>query len=174
MLPKGYISLIWPRMRIVLLNAPITIDGKRAMGKDVRNSFMLRGAAEMADFIQKNYSGKVVEVGVGHVPEVAMLLSCKMNVVATDKEMRQNGGLCIQKDDIFSPRKELYVGASLLYSIRPPIEVQLAMGRLAAEIGADILIRPLEDEIASLPGFYRKLINIGNARFYSFRPLKPV
>ncbi len=135
---------------------------------------MLRGAAEMADFILRNYSGKVVEVGVGHVPEVAMRLSSKIAVVATDKEERWINGVCIQKDDIFSPRKEIYDGASLLYSIRPPIEVQLAMGRLAAEIGADVLIRPLEDEIASLTGFSRTLVNLGDARFYSFKSIKPV
>jgi uncharacterized UPF0146 family protein len=135
---------------------------------------MLRGAAEMADFILRNYSGTVVEVGVGFVPEVALLLSCKVAVVATDKEERLINGVCIQKDDIFSPRKEIYDGASLLYSIRPPIEVQLAMGRLAAEIGADVLIRPLEDEIASLTGFSRTLVNLGDARFYSFKSIKPV
>jgi uncharacterized UPF0146 family protein len=148
------------------------MDGTEAIVNGSKPSFMLRGAAEMADFILRNYSGKVVEVGVGFVPEVAMLLSRKIAVVATDKETRQLDGLCIAKDDIFSPQEELYEGASLLYSIRPPIEVQLAMGRLAAEIGADVLIRPLEDEIAKLPGFSRTLVNLGDARFYSFRPAR--
>lgn len=144
------------------------------MVKSLRKSYMLRGAAEMADFILRNYSGTIVEVGVGHVPEVALLLSRNISVVATDKEACPIDGLCIQKDDIFSPRKEIYEGASLLYSIRPPIEVQLAMGCLAAELEADVLVRPLENEIASLPGFSRKLINIGDARFYSFKPIKLV
>jgi len=133
---------------------------------------MLRGASEIANFILRNYSGTIVEVGVGHVPEVALLLSRNMSVVATDKEMHQLDGLSIQKDDIFSPRKELYGRASLLYSIRPPIEVQLAMGHLATEIGADILIRPLEDEIAILPGFSRTLVNLGDARFYCFKHMQ--
>ena len=132
---------------------------------------MLRGASEIANFILRNYSGTIVEVGVGHVPEVALLLSRNMSVVATDKQMHQLDGLSIQKDDIFSPRKELYGRASLLYSIRPPIEVQLAMGHLAAEIDADILIRPLEDEIAILPGFSRTLVNLGDSRFYCFKHL---
>ncbi len=67
---------------------------------------------------------------------------------------------------------DLYRGASLLYSIRPPLEMQLAMGRAAARVGADVLIRPLGDEVAELPGFSRRLVNAGEARFYLFR-LRP-
>jgi uncharacterized UPF0146 family protein len=63
---------------------------------------------------------------------------------------------------------ELYRGASLIYSIRPPLEMQLAMGQLAAKIGADVLIRPLMDEVAELPGFCRRLVNRGQARFYLY------
>lgn len=148
------------------------MDGTKATVNGSKQSIMLRGAAEMVDFILRNYSGKVVEVGVGFVPEVAILLSRKITIVAIDKEMRQLDGLCIQKDDIFSPRKELYEGASLLYSIRPPIEVQLAMGKMGAEIGADVLVRPLEDEIAELSGFSRTLVNYGDAGFYLFKRVR--
>jgi uncharacterized UPF0146 family protein len=154
----------------MVLDASIRRDGE-AGPRDAKNSIMLRGTCEIADFILRNYSGKVVEIGAGFVPEVAMLLSQKITVVATDKEMRHLGGLHIRKDDIFSPRKELYEGASLLYSIRPPVEVQLAMGKLAAEMGADVLIRPLKDEIAELSGFSRNLVNLGDARFYLFKRL---
>ena len=130
---------------------------------------MIRGALEIADFILRTYSGMVVEVGTGFVPEVALLLSRHLLVIATDKERRKVGGLSIEGDDIFEPRKELYLGASLLYSIRPPVEVQMAMGNLAKEIGADILIRPIGNEVADLPGFSRILVNQGNARFYLFK-----
>jgi uncharacterized UPF0146 family protein len=129
----------------------------------------LRGASEIADFILENYSGKAVEVGAGFVPEVALMISRHLNVVATDKERRTLDGLSVEADDIFSPHKQIYESASILYSIRPPIEVQIAMGRLAAEIGADVLIRPLEDEIADLPGFAKILVNRGDARFYLFK-----
>ena len=91
-----------------------------------------------------------------------------LNVVLTDKEERLLGGLRVEKDDIFSPCQELYRGASLLYSIRPPLEMQLAMGLLASLIGADVLVRPLMDEVAELPGFARRLVNRGEARFYLF------
>jgi uncharacterized UPF0146 family protein len=130
---------------------------------------LLRGADDLAQFIAKNYSGRVVEVGAGYVSEVALDLKVRgLDVVLTDKEERLLGSLRVEKDDIFSPRLELYRGASLLYSIRPPLEMQLAMGRLALKLGADILIRPLQDEVAQLPGFTRRLINNGEARFHLF------
>ncbi len=136
---------------------------------------ILRGAADLAEYIRKNYSGRVVEVGAGHVPDVALSLmqgSPALQVVVTDKEERSLWGLSVEKDDLFFPQLDLYRGASLLYSIRPPLELQLAMGALARQIGADLLIRPLADEIADLPGFCRSLVNVGDARFYLFR-LKP-
>ncbi len=130
---------------------------------------LLRGADDLAQFIARNYTGRVVEVGAGHVPEVALGLQARgLDVVLTDKEERLLCGLRVEKDDIFSPRLELYLGASLLYSIRPPQEMQLAMGLLAAKLRADILIRPLQDEVAQLPGFARQLVNSGEAWFYLF------
>jgi len=129
---------------------------------------LIRGGEDLARFILARYSGKVVEVGVGRVPEVALLLAPHLKVLATDKESRTLGGLVVLEDDIFSPNPDLYQGASLLYSIRPPLEMQLAMGRLALDIGADLIIRPLADEVASIPGFSRTLVNEGEARFYLF------
>jgi hypothetical protein len=130
---------------------------------------LLRGADDLAQFIAANYSGRVVEVGAGYFADVAQGLQVRgLDVVLTDKEERLLGGLRVEKDDIFSPRQELYRGASLLYSIRPPLEMQLAMGQLASLIGADVLVRPLMDEVAQLPGFARRLVNSGEARFYLF------
>jgi len=130
----------------------------------------LRGAEDLAEFIGQNYSGRIVEVGAGHVPAVALqLLARGLDVVLTDREERLLENMRVVKDDIFAPRMELYQGASLIYSIRPPLELQIAMGDVAARVGADILVRPLQDEVAELPGFARRLVNAGEARFYLFR-----
>jgi uncharacterized protein len=132
---------------------------------------LLRGADDLAQFIAENYSGRVVEVGAGYAAEVALGLQARgLDVLLTDKEERLLGSLRVEKDDIFSPRLELYRGASLLYSIRPPLEMQLAMGQLASLIGADVLVRPLMDEVAQLPGLARRLVNSGEARFWLFSP----
>ena len=129
----------------------------------------LRGASDLADYICTNYSGRVVEVGAGYVSDVALTLIFRgLDVTATDKEERFLDGLHVEKDDIFSPRLELYEGACLIYSLRPPLEMQTAIGDLASRIGADILIRPLGDEVAQLPGFVRQLANFREARFYIF------
>ena len=130
----------------------------------------LRGAEDLAEFIGQNYQGRVVEVGAGHVPAVAQQLSARgLDVVLTDREERLLENMRVVKDDIFAARMELYQGASLIYSIRPPLELQIAMGDVAARVGADILVRPLQDEVAELPGFARRLVNAGEARFYLFR-----
>jgi len=130
---------------------------------------LLRGADDLAEFIAENYRGRVVEVGVGYFADVALGLQARgLDVVLTDKEERFLGSLRVEKDDIFSPRLELYRGASLLYSIRPPLELQLAMGLLAAKLGADVLVRPLMEEVTELQGFSRRLVNRGEARFYLF------
>jgi uncharacterized protein len=128
----------------------------------------LRGSRDLAEFILMNYSGKVVEVGAGGMLDVALKLQ-SLEIVATDSQERFTGDIKVERDDIFSPLKEIYKGATLIYSIRPPIELQVAMGELALEIGADLLIRPLEDEVVDLPGFSKNLMNIGEARFYLFR-----
>lgn len=128
----------------------------------------LRGADDLADFILQNYPGKVVEVGAGFVADVALRLT-PLRPVITDREKRDLGGISVQADDIFSPSLEIYRGASLIYSLRPPLEVQLAIGDVARKVGADLLVRPLGDEIAELKGFSRKLVNAGEARFYLFK-----
>lgn len=127
----------------------------------------LRGSEDLAEFIRCHYKGKVVEVGAGFVTDVASRLKT-LDLVATDLEKRELEGITVQADDIFSPCIKIYEGASLLYSLRPPLEVQIAMGDLARQIGADVLVRPLGDEIAELPGFSRRLVNAGEARFYLF------
>jgi uncharacterized protein len=135
----------------------------------------LRGAKDLAKYIGKNYSGKVVEVGAGFVLEVALQLqNLGLDVVATDKEERNLGKIRVASDDIFRPNIDLYLGASLIYSIRPPLELQLAIGDLASSLCADILIRPLQEEIAEIPGFNRRLVNFGEARFYIFASKIPV
>lgn len=130
----------------------------------------LLGSDDLARFIARNYSGRVVEVGVGYFPDVALaLMERGIEVTLTDREERSLGCLHVEKDDVFSPRMELYRGATLLYSIRPPLEIQLAMGQIALSIGVDVLVRPLMDEVADLPGLSKRLVNSGEASFYIFK-----
>ncbi|MCX8207200.1 MAG: UPF0146 family protein [Methanothrix sp.] len=126
----------------------------------------MRGARDIAEFILSHYTGRIIEIGIGHQGDVARLIP---NLIATDIRPVSIDGVATVCDDIFNPAEELYRGASLLYSIRPPLEMQIAMGDLALRIGADVLIRPMDDEIADLQGFSRELICRGEARFYLYR-----
>lgn len=133
----------------------------------------IRGGEDLARFILGRYSGKVVEVGVGAAPEVALSLSGAVDLVATDRESRTVEGIAVIGDDILSPSLALYRGASLIYSIRPPLEVQIAAGKVAKEVGADLIVRDLAGEVAEIPGLPRTLVNFGEARFYLYSRSRP-
>lgn len=132
---------------------------------------MIPDYEDIAEYILRNYRNKVVEVGVGSLPHVALLLRDKMDVVVTDVNEQKYTGVRFCRDDIFSPDMGIYKNASLIYSIRPPIDIQEAMARTAKEAGADLLIRPFGNEKADLRRFYKEytLVNYKKARFYLYK-----
>ncbi len=132
---------------------------------------MIPDYEDIAEYILNNYRDKVVEVGVGCLPHVALLLKYKMDVVVTDVNEQKYAGVRFCRDDIFSPDMGIYRNASLIYSIRPPIDIQEAIARTAKEAGADLLIRPFGNEKADLRRFYKEytLVNYKKARFYLYK-----
>ncbi|MDD5474489.1 MAG: UPF0146 family protein [Candidatus Methanoperedens sp.] len=132
---------------------------------------MIADYEDIAEYIIKNYRNKVVEVGVGSLPHVALLLRDKMDVVVTDVNEQKYTGVRFCRDDIFLPDMGIYRNASLIYSIRPPIDIQEAIARAAKEAGADLLIRPFGNEKADLRRFYKEynLVNYKKARFYLYK-----
>lgn len=132
---------------------------------------MITDYEDIAEYILQNYRNKVVEVGVGAMPEVAVALKDKMDVTVTDINEPRYTGVRFCIDDIFNPDMEIYKNASLVYSIRPPIDIQEAIAKAAKEVGADLLIRPFGNEKADLSRFYRKysILNYKKARFYLYR-----
>ena len=116
---------------------------------------------DLAEYISKRYSGKIVEIGVGFNRKVASeLLRLGFDVIATDIK-RIPGAI---PDDVCNPRFEIYEGASLLYSIRPPYEIQGCIISLARRIGSDVIIVPLKNEIIG----GGRLVNYKSVRFYLF------
>jgi len=132
---------------------------------------MISDYEDIAEYILKNYRNKVVEIGVGSLPHVALLLNDKLDVVVTDVNEQKYSRVRFYRDDIFTPDIGIYKNASLLYSIRPPIDLQEAMAKTAKEVGADLLIRPFGNEKAELGRYFRKyeLVNYKRARFYLYR-----
>ncbi len=132
---------------------------------------MISDSKDIAEYILRNYKNKVVEVGVGNSPHVALLLKDVMDVVVTDVNEQKYNGLRFFRDNIFEPDMEIYRDASLIYSIRPPIDFQDAMAKVAIDVGADMLIRPFGNEKAELSRYFKNcaLVNYKKARFYLYR-----
>lgn len=130
---------------------------------------MLRGHKDLAEYIASSYKGKVIEVGIGKHPEVALLLRDHVNVIGTDI-VDQDVDVPFVRDDIFDPELRIYEGASLIYSIRGPIEMQYAIASVAYRVGADIIIRPLGSEKADLSDrFDESIVNYKSAVFYLYK-----
>jgi uncharacterized UPF0146 family protein len=133
---------------------------------------MIPDYEDIAEYIINHYKNKVVEVGVGSLPHVALLLKDKLDVIITDVNEQKYAGVRFCIDDIFNPDMGIYRNASLIYSIRPPIDIQDAIAKTAKEAGSDLIIRPFGNEKADLRKYFKEhsLINYKKARFYLYRP----
>ena len=121
---------------------------------------------DFSDYIIKNYDSatKIVEVGAGSFIEVALNLQrhLKMDIIMTDIKPSHEG---ILQDDIVNPNLKIYKDASLIYSIRPPEELQPYIVKVAEVVGADLIIKPLSTDFINTDR-KMKLINYKKAIFY--------
>ncbi len=135
----------------------------------MEESIKVRGHKDLAEYIARHYNGKVIEVGIGKHPEVALLLKDYVNVIGTDI-VGQDVDVPFVKDDIFKPELQIYEGASLLYSIRAPPEMQHAIASVAKQVRADVIIRPLGSEKADLSEYFNEsVVNYKSAVFYLYK-----
>lgn len=121
---------------------------------------------DFSEYIITNYkdASKIVEVGMGNFPRVALTLQehLNMDIIMTDIKPYHP---MVTVDDINDPNLEIYRGASLIYSIRPPEELQNSIKIVADTVGADIILKPfLTESFLSDKKF--KLINYKTAVFY--------
>ena len=138
---------------------------------------------KLAELISKQYSSarKIVEVGVGRSPYTALQLRKllpKTDLILVDidgrvvEELRRIGFKAV-RDDIQTPRLEIYENADLLYSIRPPFELIPKLIDLASLTGSDLLIAPLSED-AYLSGIGRgfERIRLGEVAVYLLRLMR--
>jgi uncharacterized UPF0146 family protein len=122
----------------------------------------------LIEYLSCNYE-KVVEVGIGCYPKVALALQARgLQVAATDIQPK-SVGLPVEYDDIRSPRLDLYEGAQVIYAVRPPLELLPSLKRLAKNLAVDLIIKPLAGE--PVDGL---LINHGGSFFYLFPAKKGI
>jgi len=132
---------------------------------------MIPDYEDIAEYIINHYRNKVVEVGVGSLPHVALLLKEKLDMIITDVNEPKYSGVRFCRDDVFNPDMGIYRNASLIYSIRPPIDLQDAIAKIAKEVGSDLIIRPFGNEKADLRKYFKdySLVNYKKTRFFLFR-----
>jgi uncharacterized UPF0146 family protein len=121
---------------------------------------------DLSDYIIANYknASRIVEVGVGGFPLIALTLQehLNMDIIMTDIKPCHDQ---VVVDDITHPDLNLYKGASLIYSIRPPEELQQHIKMVAESVGADLILKPISTEFIK-PDNDMKLVNYRKAIFY--------
>ena len=108
---------------------------------------------------------KIAEIGVGKFDKVAQRLSEKENITIIKTDIDPNDS-SIVKDDITRPNLDLFRDVDIIYSIRPPSELQPYLVNLAQAIDSQLIIKPLTNEDLNTPKVKMKLKNFRKASFY--------
>ncbi|MBE6499871.1 MAG: hypothetical protein E7Z80_04935 [Methanobrevibacter thaueri] len=116
----------------------------------------------------KDRKVKIAEVGVGKFDKIANTLALKENITIIKTDINPNDE-SIVKDDIVNPDLKLYDGVSIIYSIRPPSELQPYLVKLANMINSQLIIKPLTNEDLNTGNVKMKLKNFKKASFYILR-----
>jgi uncharacterized UPF0146 family protein len=123
---------------------------------------------DFTEYILINHKGvPIVEIGIGS--DFRVFEELKKN--GTDVRAIDIGPTTsdVIKDDVLNPDMEIYDGAGLIYSIRPPQELIPYIEEVARGAGADLIIRPLMTDDTPKNG---KLINYKSAIFYKINRME--
>ena len=131
--------------------------------------FILKLAIENSEKTGKKT--KIVEIGAGKFQTISKNLSEKENIdiIMTDIDPANEN---IIKDDVFNPNMSIYNGADILFSIRPPAELQEAIMKIRDEVNATLIIKPLFNEDLNMKTKKMKLKNYNRASFYIYEKQK--
>lgn len=127
--------------------------------------FILKLAIENSEKTGKKT--KIVEIGVGKFQTISKNLSKNENIdlIMTDIDPANED---IVKDDVFNPDMSIYEDADILFSIRPPGELQEAIMKIRDEVNATLIIKPLFNEDLNIKTQKMKLKNYNRASFYIY------
>ena len=107
----------------------------------------------------------IAEIAVGKFDRIADELSKKDNITLIKTDISPKDSTVIM-DDITNPNLKLYENVDLIYSIRPPSELQPLLVNLACEIDSQLIIKPLTNEDLNTGKVKMKLKNFNRASFY--------
>ncbi|MBQ6138873.1 MAG: hypothetical protein IJI80_04270 [Methanobrevibacter sp.] len=127
--------------------------------------FILKLAIENSEKTGKKT--KIVEIGAGKFQTISKNLSENENIdiIMTDINPANEN---IIKDDVFNPNMNIYKDADILFSIRPPAELQEAIMKIRDEVNATLIIKPLFNEDLNIKSKKMKLKNYNRASFYIY------
>ena len=126
---------------------------------------------DFAEYISSQADGKditIAEVGIGKFDRIADMLAEKENITVIKTDISPKDSTVI-RDDITDPNPELYRDVDIIYSIRPPSELQPYLVRLAEKTDAQLIIKPLTNEDLNTGRVKMKLKNFKKASFYTLR-----
>ena len=111
---------------------------------------------------------RIAEIGVGKFDMIANMLSERENITLIKTDILPKDSTVI-KDDITNPNIDLYRNTDIIYSIRPPSELQPYLVSLALEEDSQLIIKPLTNEDLNTGRVKMKLKNFRKASFYTLR-----
>lgn len=107
----------------------------------------------------------IAEVGIGKFTMVYDFLNSQdgINIIKIDINPADE---TVIKDDITNPNPKLYENVDIIYSIRPPSEIQPYLLKLKKYNNAKIIIKPLFNEDLNTDSIKMKLKNYKKSSFY--------
>lgn len=124
---------------------------------------------DFADYIlsqcDKNPT-RICEVAIGKFTQVHDYLDSQENIEIIKTDISPNDPTVI-KDDITKPNPDLYKDLDIIYSIRPPSELQPYIIDLALKTNTKLIIKPLFNEDINSRRVKLKLKNYKKASFYT-------
>ena len=111
---------------------------------------------------------KIAEVAVGKFDRIADCLASRDNITLIKTDIAPKDASVI-RDDVTNPNLKLYQDVDIIYSIRPPSELQPHLVNLAYEIKSQLIIKPLTNEDINTGRVKMKLKNFKRASFYTLK-----
>ena len=111
---------------------------------------------------------RIAEIGVGKFSGVYDFLNSKENVEIIKTDINPDGNDVI-RDDVAKPNLDIYSNIDIIYSIRPPHEIQPHLINLALKTDSQLIIKPLFNEDINTRNVKMKLKNYKKASFYILR-----